>query len=74
VTAEEGWMFVPAKQKIDKIFKETKGKTVLGNPPKEAVVFNWKDYRVIDLKKLKAWVDAQPPPPPPDFIGPQPEP
>jgi hypothetical protein len=66
VTAEEGWMFEPAKRKIDKLFKETKGKTVLGDPPKEAVVFNWKDYRVLDLKKLKAWADAQPPPAPPD--------
>ncbi len=57
----EHWMFQPAKTKIERIFAAAKGRMVLEHPPAAAVIYSWKDYRILDMKKLSAWVRAQGP-------------
>jgi hypothetical protein len=63
-------IYEPARREIDAAFRAARGKQmVLMNPPKQAVVFAWRTFVIVDLAKLTALFDAgkltDPPPPPP---------
>lgn len=54
----DGQLFPPLRGMVAPMFRECRRKgCVLENPPPEAVVFTHRNYRVIDLAKLRALAD-----------------